>query len=357
MFGGVLWVLYSGFCFGRDRALWAEWIKPMLLALLLSLWFWLPAVAEKNLIILDTASNNNQTIDHLVVFKQLISDPLQFGYSFKTPVDTLSLSVGLLPLVSLVIISLWHFKYGRKQKLLSRQTLFLTITAWLLFILQTPLATFFWKSLPLVSFIQFPWRLSLFFIVFTAPLIALVWQFSKGFKTLLILLFVIQLLAVWHLQPADRLHKNIVDYDLFPQSTSTLNENLTHEFTYLDIGDWAPEPRVLTGEANFTVEHWTGSSRRYQLSVKQEALIVEPTMNFAGWQTRANGTLVEYTANEQTQGRLAYQLAPGEYQIKTRFTQQTWPRIVGNIVSGLSLLIWGWLIWREKHLISGKLSA
>ncbi|MFH2118138.1 MAG: hypothetical protein ABII10_00150, partial [Candidatus Paceibacterota bacterium] len=149
-------------------------------------------------------------------------------------------------------------------------------------------------------------------------------------------------------------HKTTLEYDLFPQSTSSLNENLPKAFKYLDIGDWAPEPQILSGQAEFNVAHWTGSSRHYQLIVTEETTIAEPTINFAGWQTTANERLVDYINDDQIQGRIAYHLSPGEYQISTRFTQKTWPRLVGNTVSGLALLSWGLLVWKEKKQISGK---
>ncbi|HEX9817982.1 MAG TPA: hypothetical protein VGA89_03810, partial [Patescibacteria group bacterium] len=315
------------------------------------------ALAEKNLVILAGSQLNNQTTDHLTQLQQLISSPLQFGYSYESAIDTLSFAVGLVPLTSLVIVSLWLIKFGRRQKTTSRQLIFWCLLSWWLLFLQTTQASWFWKNLPLVGFIQFPWRLSLFFLIFATPLVAAVWRLGKSFSWLIFSLLIVQLINVSRLAPADRLHKTNLDYDLFSQSTSTLNENLPTQFTYLDFADWSPKPSIASGEASFTVEHWTGSSRRYQLTVIQDALIVEPTMNFAGWQTRVNNQLVEHVNNDLVQGRLAYQLPSGEYQVESRFTQQTWSRLVGNSISGLGLLVWGILIWQEKRHVFGKSSA
>lgn len=357
LFGMALWLLYCWHSFKRHQVLWLSWLKPTILAGLLSLWFWLPALAEKNLVILAGSQLNNQTTDHLTQLQQLISSPLQFGYSYESAIDTLSFAVGLVPLTSLVIVSLWLIKFGRRQKTTSRQLIFWCLLSWWLLFLQTTQASWFWKNLPLVGFIQFPWRLSLFFLIFATPLVAAVWRLGKSFSWLIFSLLIVQLINVSRLAPADRLHKTNLDYDLFSQSTSTLNENLPTQFTYLDFADWSPKPSIASGEASFTVEHWTGSSRRYQLTVIQDALIVEPTMNFAGWQTRVNNQLVEHVNNDLVQGRLAYQLPSGEYQVESRFTQQTWSRLVGNSISGLGLLVWGILIWQEKRHVFGKSSA
>jgi hypothetical protein len=355
-FGGLLWLVYCWRSFKRNKKLWLAWFKPTLLAGLLSLWFWLPAIMEKNLVVLDGASLSLGATNHLIQPQQLFASPLQFGFSYLTAVDTLSFSLGLVPLFSLVASSLWLIKFGRRQKKLARQVAFLSLSGWLLLFLQTPLAYSIWKTVPLAGFIQFPWRLTLFWLIFTLPLVAFSWQLGRGFKLMIGFFLLLQILTVWRLEPADRLHKTNLDYDLFSQSTSTLNENLPRDFTFSEIADWSPEPRILSGQADYDVEHWTGSSRRYKLVVSETALVAEPTMSFAGWQTTANGQLVEYTNNDTIQGRLAYQLSPGEYQITTRFTQRTWPRLVGNSLSGLALIVWGILIWQEKRKIFGKSS-
>ena len=139
-------------------------------------------------------------------------------------------------------------------------------------------------------------------------------------------------------------------YDLFPQSTSTLNENLPKGFTYLLIGDWQPAPSALVGEFTANVADWTGSRRYYHLNVTQDALVVEPTMYFPGWETTINGELIEYVDVSEAEGRLGYRLPAGEYEVETRFTQNTWPRMVGNSLSVLAVAIWGWLVWREKQV-------
>ncbi|MFH2118143.1 MAG: hypothetical protein ABII10_00175, partial [Candidatus Paceibacterota bacterium] len=196
MFGMGLWFIYNLYIFRRNKTLWFSWLKPTLLAGLLALWFWLPAVMEKNLVVLDKANSNVGSTEHLAQPLQLISSPLQFGFSFATPIDTLSLAVGLVPLISLFIASLWLMKYGRTQPKLTRQLVFLCLAGWSLIVLQTSLGQEFWKRIPLVGFIQFPWRLTLFWLIFTAPLTAFIWQLGRGFKWLMSLLLLVQILAV-----------------------------------------------------------------------------------------------------------------------------------------------------------------
>ena len=66
-------------------------------------------------------------------------------------------------------------------------------------------------------------------------------------------------------------------------------------------------------------------------------------MYFAGWQTTGdfNGEQKQltYVDNEQIQGRIGYKLeAAGTYELRSEFTQRTWPRMVGNAVSVVSIV-------------------
>ncbi len=349
LFGVGLWLLYSWYELVKNKQLWQQWGKYFGLSLLITSWFWLPALAEKPLVVLDNTPLSRDFAQHFVSSSQLISSPLEFGYSLLSQVDTMSLSAGLLGLAGLFLATIWYLKIGKQARKAERWWWFILI-GWLLLIFQTSISFEIWKRIPLGSFIQFPWRLSLFFVVLSLPLVSLTAMLARGLRWLLLLLFAYQLLAIWQLQPADRLHKEIIDYDLFSQSTSTLHENLPKTFTYQNIADWSPNPSVFAGEAELSVHHWTGSERRYLVRATTPVIIVEPTMYFAGWQTTVNDELIEYSAIQETDGRIAYQLAPGEYQVESRFTQNTWPRMVGNTASLLAVAWWGWLLWQSWRL-------
>lgn len=346
LFGGLLWFLYSWHRLGKNKQLWLAWLKPSLLAVALSAWFWLPAMAEKSLIVLDETNLSQDFRQHFVEPGQLIFAPLEFGFSYLSRVDTLSFSVGLMTLMGLVISSLWLIKNFKLAA--TKKYRFLIIAGWLLLFFQTAWSSKFWGMLPLVNFIQFPWRLTLFLVILALPLVAWTASLNHWLRKLLLSLFLIQLVAIWRLQPADQLHKEVIAYDLFSQSTSTLNENLPKTFSYQEIADWAPEPKILTGEGSYTVEHWTGTNKKFKLSATTQLVMVEPTMYFTGWQTTANNQSIDYLPMEVTQGRIGYMLAPGEYQIETSFTQHTWPRLVGNSLSLLAIGLWAWLVWQEK---------
>ncbi|MBT4652021.1 MAG: hypothetical protein HOA85_02095 [Candidatus Pacebacteria bacterium] len=346
LFGGIVWGIYTLIIFQKEKSAWKLLLQRGSISLGMSLWFWLPAMMEKNQIILDNSGLSNQFSNHFVGLLQLITAPLKFGYSYTSPVDTISMAVGLSGFIALILGTVILLK--RKVVVLkSKQAWVLLILSWIMFIFQTQITGNIWRIIPLVQFIQFPWRLSLYFTILILPVLAMVMNYHSSFKKILTAVLIMQLIAVMRFSPADYFHRNTIDYDLFTQSTSTANENLPKTFTYKNIADWAPEPSVLQGQASISVTSWTGSKRAYSVDASEQTLLVEPTMYFLGWETLANHSEVIYADMKETDGRIGYWLEPGEYEIVSQFTQKTWPRLVGNSISVISAAIASWFIVHE----------
>ena len=352
LFGIPLVLLYAFLRYKFDRIFWIRLATALGFGIALTLWFWLPAVTEKNLVTVGEVGLVSSFTSHFPTLKQLIVSPLSFGFSQPGSIDSLSFSLGLIQIVLLLISSIMIFKALISKALRQRKTLnnslrllsILVASCLWLVIFQLKLTKPIWELIPLVSFIQFPWRLSLFLGVFWAGIGALIWTLAKtNLKLVLIGLLIIQFISYLKAKPVDYFHRTNVDYDAFSQSTTTKNENLPKSFTYLEIADWQPRPVVLTGDVQVKVDYWTGSDRQYTIIAHTPAVIVEPTMYFAGWQTVAdfNGEQKQltYVDNEQIQGRIGYELeAVGTYELRSEFTQRTWPRMVGNAVSVVSIV-------------------
>ncbi len=328
-------------------------------AVSMTLWFWLPALVEKNLVILDAAALSVGFSDHFVTAAQLLTMPLRFGFSYVGSVDSLSFSVGLFQIVVLglgLLVSIVYFFTKRNYTWLT-----LCLLSFVLLILQHRLTLSIWQVTPLVRFIQFPWRLTLLIIVLALPLAG--WVYDKvnaPLKALLVVVLVFQALVTLGVELGATIDRPNIEYDLFSQSTTTLHENTPKTFLYSDISDWSPEPRVVYGEAEFNVKTWTGSYRRYDVVAHKPSLIAEPTMFFPGWRTLittdSTSRLVSEAEQLDLEGRVGYELDTGSYQITSRFTQWTWPRLLGNTVSMLVAVVvvflFGKHFWQEQK---GKL--
>jgi hypothetical protein len=346
VFGLPLLLLYAWLRFSFNRIKWMVLFSILAVAGLLSAWFWLPAIFEQTEIVVGSASLSKTFFEHFPTLNQLLFSPLQFGFSFAGPIDTLTFNLGSIQLVVLLLATLSSFKaiVTRSWRQISKWWLCFILASWLLIFLQLAISQPIWSSLSILRFIQFPWRLSLFLMLTMAGFTGYFITFlSKKVKLFLVLILLAQIHSFWNIKPVDYFHRSNETYEAFGQSTSTANENLPKTWNYLDIGDWQPGPRVWQGNAAIKVNYWKGSDREYSLLVNEPSIIIEPTMNFLGWQTEAiqntDTKNMTYINSDQILGRIAYEIEPGEYQIRTKFTQKTLPRMIGNTLFIVALVL------------------
>ena len=114
MFGLGLIVVY-GLLRGLSQKKWLQLGKIFVIAIGLSLWFWLPALAEKQYIVLDNVNLSSAFARHFPTLGQLLTSPLSFGFSYASPVDTMSFAVGK-PALSAFAVALALVFFGKKSK-------------------------------------------------------------------------------------------------------------------------------------------------------------------------------------------------------------------------------------------------
>lgn len=359
LFGSIIFSVLSLYIFKKNKKFWLRLLLYIVPALGSTLWFWLPALMEKNQIILDGVNLFSQVLLHLLSWSQLLFAPLDFGFSLEGPVDSLGFSLNLVTILMLLLATVFVMFDQNKKKTVH----FYLMLSFLLIFLQTSQSEIIWKAIPVLGYVQFPWRLALFLSVTLIPISAYVWKASSQiFRKVLILAILSTVYSLSQLKPVDFFHKNTVDYDAFSQTTSTQNENLPKTFTYTGIADWQPSATIINGEGDIQVQYWTGSKREYTVSATTPVTVVEPTAYFLGWETRVENnvnleksdskltekkSMIRYIDSDSIQGRIAYVLEPGSYHIKSEFTQNTWPRIVGNLISITSVLFMVIVILRD----------
>jgi len=128
------------------------------LALLVSSWYWLPAIGEMQYTnVVSQAGGGSAYADHFVCINQLWSSPWGFGGSTSGCLDGLSFQIGklhiLLGLIGLVV--------GLGLQKLRKQRFVVLFTAFcLLFsvLMTLEMSKPVWDGLPFMKYVQFPWR-------------------------------------------------------------------------------------------------------------------------------------------------------------------------------------------------------
>lgn len=336
------------------------------LAFGLAAFFWIPMLLEKKYIVLDDQVTDFFQ-DHFLQLPQLLNSTVTSGVSMAGSQDTISLGVGWAG-VGVAAASLGYFALTRKQlfnwsskktaeQAKSDKNLDLNIkvsfgTSLLCIILLFSFSTVLWKTIFILPYFQFPWR-------FLGPLTlalaisgALLWATHKkllqGIIGVGILLHILYIPSwYWpiytHFAP---------DYFLNYFQTSTVYDETKAKTFTVEPGVLSPGTPEIRGAGTVETLKWRGTYRTYIVKATEVVTVVEPTMYFPGWKVWANGSEVELVTYEtspklaqELKGQVAYTLPAGEWQIRSKMTQQTPARLVGNTITLASLGGMGWLIF------------
>ena len=153
----------------RDRRAWPYAFAAVAVAVLLAAWFWLPALAEREWVQLHlsrTTRNNDFRYNFVTWGEMLLTLPAPYDPSFLNPPMRIYLGIGhgILAMIG-AVVGLWRAPCHKRdeapggrdeQRLLVG--LFVLVAAGYLW-MATPGALGIWERLPLLAYVQFPWRL------------------------------------------------------------------------------------------------------------------------------------------------------------------------------------------------------
>lgn len=167
-------------------------ILPIIMTLLLSSFFLLPLIFERNFVVADQVAATTNYRDHFVVPWQLWNSTWGFGGSGPGVEDGLSFKVGKVQII-LAQVGATFILFKRRKK-----ELFFIIAACIAGFMTTPYSTFIWQSTPYQSVVQFPWRYLTLLGFFVSIMGGYAFNFIKNkfFATLTCVLVLIILLFV-----------------------------------------------------------------------------------------------------------------------------------------------------------------
>lgn len=329
----------------------------LMIGLLLSAWFWIPAIGEQALTRLDevTVGYFNYAYGDGFHFRSfdLVQDSVVFdpdvnrGRSFRMGLVQALLTVagGALLLIK------------RPSPALKARWIWLILFALATFMV-TPYSRFLWDTLPLLPFTQFPWRFLSIQAFFAAPLVGvLATQWVTDFERLPrgLLFAALPLLLYSSLAGLALDYLPLSDDEISPTALAqyewfTGNIGTTVGAEYLSA---AVDPRPFTSGWLISGERWEAAvlSGRVQIEAVEmltahqtwqvavdstQAEILFPTMYWPGWAARIDGRPVDlYPAGGS--GLIVANLPAGEHELTLMLTR-TPLRWVGELLSLVTLL-------------------
>lgn len=134
-------------------------IVVIMTSYLLTLFFWGPALIEKNYVKIDVLEQGFGNFrDHFITFPQFFSTYWGYGVSARGANDTVGFQIGnaALMLAAIFIIAVFpRLWWNTKQRSVS---IFCLAVLPVSIFMMTRYSTFLWDSLPLIKYFQFPYR-------------------------------------------------------------------------------------------------------------------------------------------------------------------------------------------------------
>lgn len=302
-------LLLSGFYFGYLAILavaqrnWRHFLKGAgvyILGILMAAFFIVPALYEKQWTFLDLTIARDYP-DHFVYFQQFFDPRWGFGGSGPGAGDGMSLSLGLVQ-IGLALVALKSIK---KNSL----AIFCYLTIFVSVFFMLPVSKFLWDRVPLLPFVQFPWR----FTMLTVPALAIAGSFVQTKNIVAVSLIGLTILSanyMWRRNQTEVVP--VISGDAIPGSTTWAHEQATRWL--VPKPDRVPAAKIEN--AAYQINLWKTNEHSYVINGSGQ--ITENTMYYPGWKVFVDG--VEQPVNYDD-GKINYTVSAGQHQIKAVFTE------------------------------------
>lgn len=307
---------------------------------LLSAFYWLPAVVEIHLTHQSTFGKSI-SFENIVLY---IISPWRYGFLYQGPTGQISFPMGFVQMSLLAISSVIILK-KKIPKTHKKLLITLHCTFFFLFLLLFPFSLPVWKTIPFMTNFQFAYRLMLP-ISFVLAIIGGITAQHMDKKLIVLILFLAigSTILNWGTRGVI---KDIGDEYLIRHALLSTGEG---EGLQAAVPKWRSQKdlwfktpplthlQVEKGDALVRGIKRTPTMHLYSIHVLENASFRENTLYFPGWNLYVNGIRNKTTVDTGKTGLIGFKLNKGSYKVVLKF-EETYPRILGNTISLISLVL------------------
>lgn len=340
---------------GRERSrralLWG--IGCLVLGLGLAAFFWLPALVERGYVHLERLLEDYlHYSQHFVYPHQFLHSPWGYGLSLPGPQDGMSFALGpvQLLLAAAAVWGLWRLRRmgERAQMAIGFFLLLLLLSAFL----ASTAAASVWQWLPLLHYLEFPWRFLSLAALSSALLCGIPFLLIPPHRSrlatgvMVVLIAGLFLFGFPHARPEVLLDIDAADYSPEAIRERGLAVTTAEEYEPLwveerPVAQAAAPVTLVAGEARL-LSSWLSPTRlEIQADVTQAARLQVNSFYFPGWTVAVDGRAWP-AAPSQPQGLIEFTLEPGTHQVEVWFADtplRRWSMVLSLGALGLLLLI------------------
>jgi uncharacterized membrane protein len=317
---------------------WRYFLPMILLGLGLSAYFFIPAILEKNFVMLSRVKLANPSTNFISLPQYLISP-----WSFDQP----SYQLGWAHILGAVVsfLGLLFAKSIDKRKFLPL-IIFLIGGILVLIFFTHPNSAEFWNVPPL-SWLDFPWRL-LTPLAFFLALSTIFLSLHKTTQIIGVILAIITVaLSLKFAVPRDHINKLDSYYITNDATTTSMDELIPVWVAEKPKERYQTKVEVEKGKATISALEYNSNSIKFAINAKTTSIIKINTVYFPGWQFIFSGKNVLPNFG-QHDGLMRFTVPTDYYQVIGKFTEtpvRLWSDMLtlGSIVITVLLLIFSFI--------------
>ena len=309
----------------------------LLIGISLSAFFWIPALVEKQYVhMYRIYSIHDYRVSFVPISWLVPSVYLLTTRSIENPY--VMLQFGIVG----IFLSMGAVLFAR-----SRYVSFIFFLLVVTTFFMTPYSEFFWENLPLIKYIQFPWRLFGIAAILTSILGAIFFEKltnrvsdTKNIVISLLISLVIVSASLNFIGPDGYI---VIDKGIsrdMIRTTQTNYAGLTYANEFIPLDAVFPNSTIKTkvsvvsGYADFTVTEEKCSSLSFNTDAKEASILRINTFYFPGWTAYVDGKKEEVRVDSE--GLMELDIEKGVHEIKVEF-ENTWVRTIATLISIISL--------------------
>ncbi len=314
----------------RPRAFWF-----IATGIYLSAYFWLPAIFERQFVV---GLNSTGFSDHFPDITQLLLPSWGTGFSkVGAEYDEMSQQIGIAPLF--IVLCSFFKMFGEKNRKIKIFIAGSLVLCALSIFMMLHSSIWIWQAIPLVQFIQYPWRLLSVIVPLIGILGAYIAYHKKWFFGVILISLALAC-AFSYTKPVVytlRSDEYYLSRKEFTDGTSSMGNSLSTIWV-----------RWMSTRAKRLVEYRAGAGEiQYQsmlplrydflLNNGQQGVLRVNTLYYPGWKVWLDGVGVDIDAHS---GLIEFVVPPGSHSVRVQFIE-TPVRLMADFVSLLSLF---WLL-------------
>lgn len=316
-------------------------IKTFLISIILgfglSAFFWIPAIFEKNNILVSKIPIADRNL-YFVNFSQFIFP--RWGYGVPTDPNGFSYQLGLVHFVIFIILVLFLLSLLIKSKKYFKEysikiaCVLIIATAFYTFLLFKP-SEFLWKNIPLLSEINYPW-VCLGILGFLVSL-------SAGFlckkiigRYIAVLLSIIAVFIVLpYAKPQYYINKGDGYYLTNDATTTSSNELMPLWVKKIPLQRSVNKVELIKGVGNIQNVFFNSKQIKFSVNVLSQSIIRINTIYYPGWSAFVDKTNMPISSSNE-KGVMDVSVSSGKHVVQLNFGE-TPLRLISDMIS-LSVL-------------------